>query len=228
MSSSTVNKVVLKSNTTMTLSDRFSDIMKMKASPKMQVQLKSPKAEQTKLAQASAKNKRLAEQMARRSTNAIEPDDDPSSSDATKITATKSIKSRLGAVKKLPTKARLGIVTQTGISPSRLGTSVGMTSRGQGLNSPRLARGRSSSTRGLSIGGRGKRLLRQGQGSFVNDKTRRTSWSGKSDGTRGRGQGQRGRGRGRGVAGVGKATREDLDKELDSYMDVKKNHLSFD
>ncbi len=194
---------------------RFGDIMKMRASPK-QSTIKSPKTEQAILAQASAKNKRLAEQMARRS--GIEPEE---VSTAEKPT---SVKNRLGATKTIPTKARLGTP-----AVNRLGAPRGVGVRGRGGN----LRG-ANKTRGFSP--RGRSL----QNTF--NRGRRQSWSGRTEtrgggggGGRGRGAGRgagrgggRGGGRGAGANRVSKATREDLDKELDSYMGVKKNHITFD
>ena len=164
--------------------------MKMK-SPKGSTvqQIRAGHAQTT---QASAKNKRLAEQMSRRTGLDAEPQQ----------RQTGNIKNRLG----LSTKARLGVVprgrgrgargiSRAGTSNQRLGFSPrgGRGSRGRGTRGSRGGSFRGSRGAGRG-GGRGR-----GRGGF-----------------RGRGRGSRG-----GQTG-GKPSKEALDSELDSYMSVGK------
>ena len=145
---------------------------------------------------ASAKNKRLAEQMSRRTGLDAEPQQKQAG----------SIKNRLG----LSTKARLGAV------PRGRGRGTRASSRGRGISSQRLGfsprGGRGSRARGTR-GSRG--------GSFRGS---RGTGRGYQSGGRGRGRGGfRGRGRGsRGGQAGGKPSKEALDSELDSYMSVGK------
>eukprot|EP00112_Aurelia_sp_Birch-Aquarium-sp1_P020179 Seg514.5 transcript_id=Seg514.5/GoldUCD/mRNA.D3Y31 product="Chromatin target of PRMT1 protein" protein_id=Seg514.5/GoldUCD/D3Y31 len=195
MSSSSLSKVVLKSTTTMTLSDRFTDIMKMKSPKGSSVQ--HIRTERAQTNQASAKNKRLAEQMSRRTGL----DADPQQKQVG------SIKNRLG----LSTKARLGAVPR---------------GRGRGTRGISRGRGTSSQRSGFSPtrGGRGSRARGTRGSRGGSFRGSRGTGRGYQSGGRGRGRGGfRGRGRGsRGGQTGGKPSREALDSELDSYMSVGK------
>ena len=176
--------------------NRFTEIMKMK-SPKSSSR-QDTRASQSQMAQASAKNKRLAEQMSRRTGL-----DNEQSGQAA------NVKSRLGVASP---KSRLGAVPRLGRSRGQRG---GTLSR---IGSPRW-----SSQLGGSRGRGGGGASRGGSRGF-----RRNSQGGVRGNARGR-AGGRGRGRGgRGGSGQSKVSKEDLDSELDSYMNVgRKDDLSW-
>ena len=151
-----------------------------------------PRAGQAQMAQASSKNKRLAEQMSRRT-----------GLDDSQSVPAADVKSRLGA---LPTKSRLGPVPREG--------------RGRGLRGGSSMASRTGPSRWSSQ--RGGARGRGGGGSRGGNRGNRRNLL-----IRGRGRGRGGRGGGRGRGGRGgampsKVSREALDNELDSYMNVGK------
>ncbi|XP_078360640.1 uncharacterized protein LOC144644937 isoform X2 [Oculina patagonica] len=198
-------KIVLKSTTSKTLNDRFTEMAKKQIRSPPQVTITGVRSNQFQMSQASMKNRRLAAQMANRP-----------GVQAALGGNTSSLKSRLGS----PTRGR-GINAK-GQLKNRLGTSptgvVGRT-RGRGRGSSfgggfRQGRGLGSNMRG---GVRGKRggsgVVRGGRG-----------MQGAGRGARGGRGAARGRGRGRG-RGDKPVSRDKLDEELDKYMSKTKSHL---
>lgn len=204
-------KVVLKSTTTLTLSERFTEMMRNKSPAKK----RNPREEMNSNARASAKNRRLAEQMSRRSGGKAMMD----------TINKESVKNRIDRSQvKLNVRDRLG-------SPGRRGGNVQIRlGRGRG-GTMRGGRGRGSS-RGINRGGQNFRSPRSNRGNFGTRDSFRGSNTNRSRGARGGGGGQRGsrgggqRGsRGGGQRGRGRGGRErrpvdqtNLDKELETYM----------
>uniref|UniRef100_A0A9L0SLB7 Chromatin target of PRMT1 n=1 Tax=Equus caballus TaxID=9796 RepID=A0A9L0SLB7_HORSE len=222
MAAQSAPKVVLKSTTKMSLNERFTNMLKNKQP--MPVNIRASMQQQQQL--ASARNRRLAQQMENR----------PSVQAALKLKQ-KSLKQRLG---KSNIQARLGRpigalargaiggrglpIIQRGLPRGGLrgGRATrtllrgGMSLRGQNLLrggravAPRMGlrrggvRGRGAMGRG-GIGGRGRGMIGRGRGGF---------------GGRGRG-----RGRGRGALARPVLTKEQLDNQLDAYMSKTKGHL---
>lgn len=211
-------KLVLKSTTTQTLSDRFTEMMRNKS-----IGVNRQKAREDNITQtrASAKNRRLAEQMSHRRDAVMDQFDDEV-----------DVKSRLDQSKiKTPNvKERLGRSTSSFNNNSvqnRLGGSRGR-GRGRenfsrpfnrspgGIQNSRLRGGSRASLRGTSRGSyqqRGGRFQVRGRGPVRGSRgINRGSPRGRS----------RGRGRGRGGSRGGNSKsffdRNDLDSELDSYM----------
>ena len=165
---------------------------------------------QAQISQASARNKRLAEQMSRRGT--------PTVPEPTPTPAAGNIKNRLG-LSTVSTKSRLGQAPR-GASNRSPGFTGGR-GRGQmGASASRgfVARGRLPQRGGAQRGGAQRGGAQRGQGFS-------------SRGIRGAGRGRQsvGRGstrsRGRGARGGGagsQVSRQDLDSQLDSYMNVGK------
>ncbi|XP_078360639.1 uncharacterized protein LOC144644937 isoform X1 [Oculina patagonica] len=211
-------KIVLKSTTSKTLNDRFTEMAKKQIRSPPQVTITGVRSNQFQMSQASMKNRRLAAQMANRP-----------GVQAALGGNTSSLKSRLGS----PTRGR-GINAK-GQLKNRLGTSptgvVGRT-RGRGRGSSfgggfRQGRGLGSNMRG---GVRGKRggsgVVRGGRGMQGAGRGARggRGMQGAGRGARGGRGAARGRGRGRG-RGDKPVSRDKLDEELDKYMSKTKSHL---
>ncbi|XP_066577261.1 chromatin target of PRMT1a [Amia ocellicauda] len=232
MSAPSSQKVVLKSTTKMSLNERFTNMLKNK-----QAGAGLGRATLQQQQQASARNRRLAQQMENR----------PSVQAALQLK--QSLKQRLG---KSNIQARLGRPLgplMRGGPPGRGFPMAGLRGmprgglRGRGgrggpmrgamtLRGMGPMRGRGGPTRlGMKRGlrqrggmlGRGGPLMGRGAGPG------RPGMGGKGLGLRGRGGfGGRGRARGRGRGrGVGRpvVTREQLDNQLDAYMSKTKGHL---
>nr|KAF6396438.1 chromatin target of PRMT1 [Rousettus aegyptiacus] len=192
MAAQSAPKVVLKSTTKMSLNERFTNMLKNKQP--MPVTIRASMQQQQQL--ASARNRRLAQQMENR----------PSVQAALKLKQ-KSLKQRLG-------KSNI---------QARLGRPIGALARGaiggrglpiiqRGLPRGGLRGGRAART--LLRGGmplRGQNLLRGGRAVAPRMGLRRG--------------GVRGRGRGRGALARPVLTKEQLDNQLDAYMSKTKGHL---
>ncbi|XP_065149529.1 chromatin target of PRMT1a [Paramisgurnus dabryanus] len=225
MSVPSSQKVVLKSTTKVSLNERFTNMLKNK-----QPTVSSIRATMQQQHTASARNRRLAQQMENR----------PSVQAA--LQHKQSLKQRLG---KSNIQARLG----RPIGPLMRGGAGGrgfiggLRGAGRGLR----GRGRGGAMRGtLSLRGSGqmrgrggpgrmglRRGMRQrggamGRGAMIGRGAARGAPGGRGrGGLRGRGGfAGRGRGRGRGRgAGRPVVTREQLDNQLDAYMSKTKGHL---
>ncbi|NXX83557.1 CHTOP protein, partial [Urocolius indicus] len=202
MAAQSAPKVVLKSTTKMSLNERFTNMLKNKQP--MPVNIRATMQQQQQL--ASARNRRLAQQMENR----------PSVQAALKLKQ-KSLKQRLG---KSNIQARLGRPAGPLVRGAMGGRGLAMAQRGL--------------PRGAMRGGRGARaLLRggiplRGQLGLVGFVTVGfVSLEGRGMPGRGRGGfGGRGRGRGRGRGSARPAlTKEQLDNQLDAYMSKTKGHL---
>ncbi|NXT21722.1 CHTOP protein, partial [Syrrhaptes paradoxus] len=221
MAAQSAPKVVLKSTTKMSLNERFTNMLKNKQP--MPVNIRATMQQQQQL--ASARNRRLAQQMENR----------PSVQAALKLKQ-KSLKQRLG-------KSNI---------QARLGRPAGALARGA-MGGRGLAMGQRGLPRGAMRGGRGARALLRGgvplrgrcpappkgwSGSNVCPgrgggkpraarNCRLVSPQGRGMAGRGRGGfGGRGRGRGRGRGSARPAlTKEQLDNQLDAYMSKTKGHL---
>lgn len=197
-------KIVLKSTTSKTLNDRFTEVARKQVRSPPQVTVTGVRSNQFQVAQASVKNRRLAAQMANR----------PDIQAAVGGDNTSNLKSRLGS----PARGRGGV--KKGLLKNRLGTGLAVAAKARGGFGGRLKQGRGQanprgfvrrggvrgqgvvgrSGRGMQAASRGVRGVRVGRG-----------------GARGRG-----RGRGRGDKPVSK---DKLDAELDQYMSKTKSHL---
>ncbi|NXE17092.1 CHTOP protein, partial [Lophotis ruficrista] len=208
MAAQSAPKVVLKSTTKMSLNERFTNMLKNKQP--MPVNIRATMQQQQQL--ASARNRRLAQQMENR----------PSVQAALKLKQ-KSLKQRLG-------KSNI---------QARLGRPAGPLARGA-MGGRGLSMGQRGLPRGAMRGGRGARALLRGgmplraaaaadpqarAGGACN--RRLVSPQGRGMAGRGRGGfGGRGRGRGRGRGSARPAlTKEQLDNQLDAYMSKTKGHL---
>ncbi|NXI72438.1 CHTOP protein, partial [Anseranas semipalmata] len=215
MAAQSAPKVVLKSTTKMSLNERFTNMLKNKQP--MPVNIRATMQQQQQL--ASARNRRLAQQMENR----------PSVQAALKLKQ-KSLKQRLG---KSNIQARLGrpagplargAMGGRGLSMGQRGLPRGAM-RGQSM----LRGGRGISPRmGLRRGGlRGRGG--PGRGGLGRGAMGRGGLGGRGRGMAGRGRGGfggRGRGRGRGRGSARPAlTKEQLDNQLDAYMSKTKGHL---
>ncbi|XP_039944210.1 chromatin target of PRMT1 protein isoform X2 [Hirundo rustica] len=228
MAAQSAPKVVLKSTTKMSLNERFTNMLKNKQP--MPVNIRATMQQQQL---ASARNRRLAQQMENR----------PSVQAALKLK--QSLKQRLG---KSNIQARLGRPAGT-LARGALG------GRGLALGQRGLPRGalRGRGARAMLRGGvslRGQGLLRGGRGIAPRMGLRRGGIRGRGGpGRGGLGRGAMGRGgiggRGRGMAGRGRGgfggrgrgrgrgrgsarpalTKEQLDNQLDAYMSKTKGHL---
>ncbi|XP_030147278.1 chromatin target of PRMT1 protein isoform X2 [Taeniopygia guttata] len=228
MAAQSAPKVVLKSTTKMSLNERFTNMLKNKQP--MPVNIRATMQQQQL---ASARNRRLAQQMENR----------PSVQAALKLK--QSLKQRLG---KSNIQARLGRPAGT-LARGALG------GRGLALGQRGLPRGalRGRGARAMIRGGvalRGQGLLRGGRGIAPRMGLRRGGIRGRGGpGRGGLGRGAMGRGgiggRGRGMAGRGRGgfggrgrgrgrgrgsarpalTKEQLDNQLDAYMSKTKGHL---
>ncbi|XP_015668880.1 chromatin target of PRMT1 protein isoform X1 [Protobothrops mucrosquamatus] len=230
MAAQSVPKVVLKSTSKMSLNERFTNMLKNKQP--IPVNIRATMQQQQL---ASARNRRLAQQMENR----------PSVQAALKLKQ-KSLKQRLG---KSNIQARLGRpagpLTRGGLG----GRGLPMGYRGLPRGAMRGGRGARGFLRG-GISLRGQSLLRGGRGMAPRMGLRRGGMRGRAGpgrgglgrgamgrgglGGRGRGMagrarggfGGRGRGRGRGRGAPRPAlTKEQLDNQLDAYMSKTKGHL---
>uniref|UniRef100_A0A8C6VXG8 Chromatin target of PRMT1a n=1 Tax=Nothobranchius furzeri TaxID=105023 RepID=A0A8C6VXG8_NOTFU len=211
MSAASSQKVVLKSTTKVSLNERFTNMLKNKQPAAVNI-----RATMQQQHLASARNRRLAQQMENR----------PSVQAA--LNHKQSLKQRLG---KGNIQARLGRPIgplMRGGPPGGRGGMRGMTRGGLRGGGPMRGRGgigrfpmrRGGRHRG-GVAGRGGVLSRGGgRGGMPRGRGR--------GGLRGRGgfagRGGRGRGRGRGL-GRPTVTREQLDNQLDAYMSKTKGHL---
>ncbi|NXU40575.1 CHTOP protein, partial [Drymodes brunneopygia] len=206
MAAQSAPKVVLKSTTKMSLNERFTNMLKNKQP--MPVNIRATMQQQQL---ASARNRRLAQQMENR----------PSVQAALKLKQ-KSLKQRLG-------KSNI---------QARLGRPAGTLARGA-LGGRGLALGQRGMPRG-ALRGRGARAMIRGgvalRGQCPAIHTIPTipfhavplfHPAGRGMAGRGRGGfGGRGRGRGRGRGSARPAlTKEQLDNQLDAYMSKTKGHL---
>ncbi|XP_077599677.1 chromatin target of PRMT1a [Stigmatopora nigra] len=224
MSAASSQKVVLKSTTKVSLNERFTNMLKNKQPTALSI-----RATMQQQHMASARNRRLAQQMENR----------PSVQAA--LSHKQSLKQRLG---KSNIQARLGRPIGMGMRGGAIGGRGGMRGMSRGLR----GRGRGAMMRGaLSL--RGKRMApgfpmrgrgfagrvamrrggRQrggilGRGGAMGRGAPRGGVARGRGVLRGRGgfAGRRGRGRGVGRPSV---TREQLDNQLDAYMSKTKGHL---
>nr|XP_057903580.1 chromatin target of PRMT1a [Doryrhamphus excisus] len=224
MSAASSQTVVLKSTTKVSLNERFTNMLKNKQPTAVSI-----RATMQQQHMASARNRRLAQQMENR----------PSVQAA--LNHKQSLKQRLG---KSNIQARLGRPVGMGMRGGAIGGRGGLRGMTRGLR----GRGRGGMMRGaLSL--RGKRMApggpMRGRGTIGRMPMRRGGrqragipgrggpmgrGAGRGGVSRGRG-GLRGRGgfagrRGRG-RGIGRptVTREQLDNQLDAYMSKTKGHL---
>uniref|UniRef100_A0A8C5EZM6 Chromatin target of PRMT1 n=4 Tax=Testudinoidea TaxID=8486 RepID=A0A8C5EZM6_9SAUR len=231
MAAQSAPKVVLKSTTKMSLNERFTNMLKNKQP--MPVNIRATMQQQQQL--ASARNRRLAQQMENR----------PSVQAALKLKQ-KSLKQRLG---KSNIQARLGRPAGPLARGAVGGRGLPMGQRGLPRGAMRGGRGARALLRG-GIPLRGQSLLRGGRGVSPRMGLRRGGVRGRGGpGRGGLGRGAMGRGgiggRGRGMAGRGRGgfggrgrgrgrgrgsarpalTKEQLDNQLDAYMSKTKGHL---
>ncbi|NXM85656.1 CHTOP protein, partial [Oenanthe oenanthe] len=194
MAAQSAPKVVLKSTTKMSLNERFTNMLKNKQP--MPVNIRATMQQQQL---ASARNRRLAQQMENR----------PSVQAALKLKQ-KSLKQRLG---KSNIQARLGRPAGALARGALGGRGLGLGQRGLPRGALRGRGGRALLRGGVTLRGGGAGALR-GRG-------------GPGRGGLGRG-GAMGRG-GIGARGEGSArpalTKEQLDNQLDAYMSKTKGHL---
>ncbi|XP_028452800.1 chromatin target of PRMT1a isoform X1 [Perca flavescens] len=229
MSTASSQKVVLKSTTKVSLNERFTNMLKNKQPTAVSI-----RATMQQQHLASARNRRLAQQMENR----------PSVQAA--LSHKQSLKQRLG---KSNIQARLGRPVGTlmrGVAGGRGGmrgmTRGGLRGRARGgvMRGALSLRGKRVSSTGGPMRGRGSagRLAMRrggrhrggapGRGGALSRGAARGGVARGRGGLRGRGgfagRGGRGRGRGRGV-GRQAVTREQLDNQLDAYMSKTKGHL---
>jgi len=230
-------KIVLKSTTKISLNERFSNLPKVKMVQPSQQQVRPTIAMQQQQQQSTAKNRRLALQMANR----------PSVAAALKLKK-KSLKQRLGSQRLgSDVRSRLSLNNQTNTPQAvrRRGNNTpkrgiarnffnqsnrgARPNRGQrgALNSVKSFNNRGRSTRNR----RGTQVRNQSQGRGQGN-TRSFFTRGRGRGQGQRGQGQRGQGqRGRGQRGRGQGrnymppSREELDNQLDAYMSQTRTAL---
>ncbi|ELK02848.1 hypothetical protein PAL_GLEAN10005490 [Pteropus alecto] len=249
MAAQSAPKVVLKSTTKMSLNERFTNMLKNKQP--MPVTIRASMQQQQQL--ASARNRRLAQQMENRPSvqAALKlkqfPPDRFFDLNPQHLFFQKSLKQRLG-------KSNI---------QARLGRPIGALARGAigGRGLPIIQRGLprgglrgGRATRTLLRGGmslRGQNLLRggravaprmglrrggvrgrggPGRGGLGRGAMGRGGIGGRGRGMIGRGRGGfggrgRGRGRGRGALARPVLTKEQLDNQLDAYMSKTKGHL---
>ncbi|NXH15825.1 CHTOP protein, partial [Bucco capensis] len=204
MAAQSAPKVVLKSTTKMSLNERFTNMLKNKQP--MPVNIRATMQQQQL---ASARNRRLAQQMENR----------PSVQAALKLKQ-KSLKQRLG---KSNIQARLGRPVGALTRGAMAGRGLPMGQRGLPRGAMRGGRGARAMLRGLPPL-RGLRWPAGGSGAMCDPLL---SPPGRGMAGRGRGGfGGRGRGRGRGRGSPRPAlTKEQLDNQLDAYMSKTKGHL---
>ncbi|XP_071435652.1 chromatin target of PRMT1 protein isoform X5 [Pithys albifrons albifrons] len=232
MAAQSAPKVVLKSTTKMSLNERFTNMLKNKQP--VPVNLRATMQQQQL---ASARNRRLAQQMENR----------PSVQAALKLK--QSLKQRLG---KSNIQARLGrpagALARAGALGGRALAQLAQRGLPRGALRGRGARamlrgGLALRGQGLLRGGRGlgpRMGLRRGggairgrggpgRGGLGRGAMGRGGLGGRGRGMSGRGRGGfggRGRGRGRGRGSARPAlTKEQLDNQLDAYMSKTKGHL---
>ncbi|XP_030596317.1 chromatin target of PRMT1a [Archocentrus centrarchus] len=226
MSAAASQKVVLKSTTKVSLNERFTNMLKNKQPTAVSI-----RATMQQQHLASARNRRLAQQMENR----------PSVQAA--LNHKQSLKQRLG---KSNIQARLGrpvgALMRGGPAGGRGGmrgmNRGGLRGRGRGgiMRGALSLRGKRVSTGGpmRGRGAAGRMAMRRGgrqrgaapgRGGALSRGAARGVPRGRG-GLRGRGgfTGRGGRGRGRGV-GRPTVTREQLDNQLDAYMSKTKGHL---
>ncbi|XP_063277202.1 chromatin target of PRMT1 protein isoform X2 [Prinia subflava] len=228
MAAQSAPKVVLKSTTKMSLNERFTNMLKNKQP--MPVNIRATMQQQQL---ASARNRRLAQQMENR----------PSVQAALKLK--QSLKQRLG---KSNIQARLGRPAGPLARGALGGRGLALGQRGLPRGALRGRGGRAVLRGGLALRGQG--LLRGGRGMAPRMGLRRGGVRGRGGpGRGGLGRGAMGRGgiggRGRGMAGRGRGgfggrgrgrgrgrgsarpalTKEQLDNQLDAYMSKTKGHL---
>ncbi|XP_053560275.1 chromatin target of PRMT1 protein isoform X1 [Bombina bombina] len=221
MAAPSASKVVLKSTTKLSLNERFTNMLKNKQP--MPVNIRATMQQQHL---ASARNRRLAQQMENR----------PSVQAALKLK--QSLKQRLG---KSNIQARLGRPVG-GLPRGAIGLrGAGMGLRGSQRGMMRIGRGGRGlprgAMRGQNLRGRGgvprmglRRGIRGRAGvgrGLRGGSMGRGGMGGRGRGgmlARGRGGFSRGRGRGRGSTRPA-LTREQLDNQLDAYMSKTKGHL---
>lgn len=193
-------KIVLKSTTSKTLNDRFTEMARKQVRSPPQVTITGVRSNQFQVAQASIKNRRLAAQMANR----------PNIQEVLGGDNSSNLKSRLGS----PGSGRGGV--KKGLLKNRLGTGSPATvknrggfggrlkqSRGQGIVRGVVKRGGIRGNVGVGRSGRGlQRAKRGARGGRVGRVA-----------TRGRGRGDK------------PVSKDKLDAELDQYMSKTKSHL---
>jgi len=231
-------KLVLKSTTTQTLSDRFTEMVKNK-SPGTTRQRERAREENIAQSRASAKNRRLAEQMSNRRDAVMDQFENGNSNGGGEV----DVKSRLDQSRinsRTNVRERLGRTNNTnGNVQTRLGTARGTS--GNRVRGRSLSRGRQEAPRGgnnaRSFNGRGSRTSPRGGGFNRGSSQQRVGRFQGGRNTRGRGGDSRGgsangrgfsrgrsrsRGRGRGGGRGGNSNRfvdrGDLDSEIDTYM----------
>ncbi|XP_029298438.1 chromatin target of PRMT1a [Cottoperca gobio] len=228
MSAASSQKVVLKSTTKVSLNERFTNMLKNKQPTAVSI-----RATMQQQHLASARNRRLAQQMENR----------PSVQAA--LNHKQSLKQRLG---KSNIQARLGRPVGTLMRGGAAGGRGGMRgmsrgslrgrARGGVMRGALSLRGKRVSSTGGPMRGRGSagRLAMRrggrhrggaaGRGGALSRGAARGGVARGRGGLRGRGgfAGRGGRGRGRGV-GRQAVTREQLDNQLDAYMSKTKGHL---
>ncbi|XP_077405073.1 chromatin target of PRMT1a isoform X1 [Vanacampus margaritifer] len=242
MSAASSQKVVLKSTTKVSLNERFTNMLKNKQPTAVSI-----RATMQQQHMASARNRRLAQQMENRPSvqaalsHKQENNVDHDHGSVGPCFFPKSLKQRLG---KSNIQARLGRPVGMGMRGGVIGGRGGMRGMTRGLR----GRGRGGMMRGaLSLRGKrmapgfpmrgrgpaGRMAIRRGgrqrggipgRGGAMGRGAPRGGISRGRGGLRGRGgfAGRRGRGRGVGRPSV---TREQLDNQLDAYMSKTKGHL---
>ncbi|XP_052800585.1 chromatin target of PRMT1 protein-like isoform X2 [Mya arenaria] len=244
-------KIVLKSTTKVTLSDRFTQIQKMRPPPPSPQEVRAQMAASQ---HSTQQNRRLAQQMANRpAVQAALGQRGGPKHPQQQVEFQQTLKQRLGPSN---VKARLTLGQQAYRGRGRGGRRGGYRGRGQSngyVTSGNVFFNSRGGMRGQGFGGRGRGGFSprwiddyrpRGRGGFSRQGDNRTFRGGRGrGGTRGGGdrggfgRGQRGGGRGmgrgrggrgRGARGGGQASREQLDNQLEEYMSKTKNHLDMD
>ncbi|NXF39187.1 CHTOP protein, partial [Nyctibius bracteatus] len=216
MAAQSAPKVVLKSTTKMSLNERFTNMLKNKQP--MPVNIRATMQQQQQL--ASARNRRLAQQMENR----------PSVQAALKLKQVRERGVKSSAERRNPAQRSVPGLNRRHFGVSNIFDSVTpillLALKISDLNSPEgqslLRGGRGMSPRmGLRRGGiRGRGG--PGRGGLGRGAMGRRGMAGRGRG----GFGGRGRGRGRGRGSARPAlTKEQLDNQLDAYMSKTKGHL---
>ncbi|KAL2076275.1 hypothetical protein ACEWY4_020071 [Coilia grayii] len=232
MASQAATKLLVKSTTKVSLNERFTNMLKNKQPPAVNV-----RATMQQQNSASARNRRLAQQMENR----------PSVQAALHNKPVRTLKQRLGVQARLgrggggagtrgfPATGFRGMVRGgvrgrgaffrgamafRGVARGRGGPTRLAVRRGIRQWGGQVSRAGALVSRGArtGLGGRGRGVGARGRGAFAG----RGNFAGRG-GVRGRG-GARGRGRGW-FAGRSTLTREQLDNQLDDYMSKTKGHL---
>ncbi|XP_052800587.1 chromatin target of PRMT1 protein-like isoform X4 [Mya arenaria] len=223
-------KIVLKSTTKVTLSDRFTQIQKMRPPPPSPQEVRAQMAASQ---HSTQQNRRLAQQMANRPAvqAALGQRGGPKHPQQQVEFQQKTLKQRLGPSN---VKARLTLGQQAYRGRGRGGRRGGYRGRGQSngyVTSGNVFFNSRGGMRGQGFGGRGRGGFSPSRGGRGRGGTRGGGdRGGFGRGQRGGGRGMgRGRGgRGRGARGGGQASREQLDNQLEEYMSKTKNHLDMD